>query len=109
MEKTVNYTQEQVAEMVAAYRAGTSIEDLAKNLGKSTRSVVAKLSREGVYESKAKAKVAAGRVTKEQMVALLADRMGEDVEALKSLAKAEKVALELVTKFVVAVPVAEAA
>lgn len=109
MEKTVNYTQEQVTEMVAAYRAGETVENLAKNLGKSTRSVVAKLSREGVYQPKSKA-VGAGRVTKEAMVATIASRMNVDAEALKSLAKAEKSALELVTKFVVAVPAeAEAA
>lgn len=101
MEKTVNYTQEQVAEMVASYRAGTSVEDLAKNLGKSTRSVVAKLSREGVYESKAKARGAAGRVTKDALVTQMAIKIGVDLEALKSLSKAEKSALELVTNYVI--------
>jgi len=101
MEKTVNYTQEQVTEMVAAYRAGTSVEDLAKNLGKSTRSVVAKLSREGVYESKAKAS-GSTRVTKDALVTSLALKLGVEAEQLKSLAKAEKVALELlVSKFAV--------
>lgn len=52
-EKTVNYTAEQTAQLVAEYKAGTSVESLAESLGKSVRSIVAKLSREGVYQKKA--------------------------------------------------------
>ena len=52
-EKTLNYTAEQTAKLVAEYKAGTSVESLAESLGKSVRSIVAKLSREGVYQKKA--------------------------------------------------------
>ena len=51
-EKTVNYTAEQTAQMVADYKAGATVESLAESLGKSVRSIVAKLSREGVYQKK---------------------------------------------------------
>lgn len=51
-EKTVNYTQEQTQTLVAQYQAGISVEDLAMQFGKSVRSIVAKLSREGVYQKK---------------------------------------------------------
>ena len=51
-EKVVNYTAEQTQALVEAYRAGKSVETLAEALGKSVRSVVAKLSREGVYQKK---------------------------------------------------------
>lgn len=49
---TVNYTPEQTAAMVTDYAAGMSVTDLATKLGKSTRSIIAKLSREGVYQKK---------------------------------------------------------
>jgi hypothetical protein len=51
-EKVVNYTPEQTAALVEAYKAGTTVEALAETLGKSVRSIVAKLSREGVYQKK---------------------------------------------------------
>jgi hypothetical protein len=50
--KTVNYTAEQTSAMVSDYTSGVSVESIAENLGKSVRSVVAKLSREGVYKAK---------------------------------------------------------
>jgi len=51
-EKTVNYTQEQTQSLIADYQAGVAIEQLAMQFGKSVRSIVAKLSREGVYQKK---------------------------------------------------------
>lgn len=51
-EKVVNYTPEMAVSMVADYQAGVSVETIAESLGKSVRSVVAKLSREGVYKAK---------------------------------------------------------
>lgn len=50
--KPVNYTAEQTAKMVADYVAAptkATVEAIATALGKSTRSIVAKLSREKVY------------------------------------------------------------
>ena len=51
-EKVVNYTPEQTAKMVADYAQGVTVESIAESLGKTVRSVVAKLSREGVYRKK---------------------------------------------------------
>lgn len=51
-EKTVNYTPEMTQRVVADYTAGVAVETIAANLGKTVRSVVAKLSREGVYKKK---------------------------------------------------------
>lgn len=54
-EKTVNYTAEQTAEMVKAYVANPTAETVAEfagKFGKTVRSIVAKLSREGVYHKK---------------------------------------------------------
>ena len=50
--KAVNYTTEQTIAMVTDYQAGVTVETIAQNLGKSVRSVVAKLSREKVYQAK---------------------------------------------------------
>ena len=54
--KAVNYTAEQTAKMVADYVAApekATVEMIAAALGKTARSVVAKLSKEGVYVAKA--------------------------------------------------------
>ena len=50
--KTVNYTPEQTQKMINDYQAGVSVETIADNLGKTVRSIVAKLSREKVYIKK---------------------------------------------------------
>ena len=50
--KAVNYTPEQTAAMVADYQAGITVESIAASMGKTVRSVVAKLSREKVYVPK---------------------------------------------------------
>lgn len=51
-DKVVNYTPEMTAKMVADYTGGVTVEAIAESLGKTVRSVVAKLSREGVYKKK---------------------------------------------------------
>ena len=66
-DKIVNYTPEQTAQLVANYKAGATVEALATMFGKTTRSVVAKLSREGVYTAKSKASGVA-RVKKADLV-----------------------------------------
>lgn len=48
----VNYTAEQTQAIIAAYQAGETVEALAERFQKSVRSIVAKLSREGVYKKK---------------------------------------------------------
>jgi hypothetical protein len=94
-EKTVNYTEAQVAELVATYSADKSeatIAALATKMGKSTRSIVAKLAKEGVYQSKAKE---AGKrvMLKSEMVAEIAALTGKNEEVLESLEKATGTAL----------------
>ncbi len=50
--KTANYTAEQTVAIVDAYLNGATVEALAETHQKSVRSIVAKLSREGVYKKK---------------------------------------------------------
>ena len=50
--KTVNYTPEQTQAIINDYQNGVSVEIIAENVGKTVRSIVAKLSREKVYIKK---------------------------------------------------------
>ena len=88
-EKTPNYTPEQVQELVTKYQAGVQVEQIAMELGKSVRSIVAKLSREGVYQPKTKA-FGAARVTKASMVEQIAQLCGKTSEVMESLEKANQ-------------------
>lgn len=97
-ETKVNYTDTQTAELVQQYQNGVAVEQLAEQLGKTVRSIVAKLSREGVY--RAKSKTSAARVTKAELVLGLASLLAiEDPSVLESLEKCSHEALSiLVTK-----------
>ena len=48
----VNYSPEQTARVIVGYTDGVTVESLAAEMGKSVRSIIAKLSREGVYKAK---------------------------------------------------------
>ena len=88
-DKVVNYTPEQVQELVQKYQAGVSVEQLAEQLGKSVRSVVAKLSREGVYQPRT-SKPQGTRVLKADLVAKIAARCNRTQEQMESLEKANQ-------------------
>ena len=88
-DKVVNYTPEQVQELVQKYQAGVSVEQLAEQLGKSVRSVVAKLSREGVYQPRT-SKPQGTRVLKADLVAQIATRCNRTQEQMESLEKANQ-------------------
>ena len=83
--KTVNYTPEQTAAMMAAYVANPSAETvatLAEALGKTVRSIVAKLSREGVY-------VAKTYTTKSGETPVKKDAHADEIAGLANLTEAE--------------------
>ena len=49
-----NYTEEMVVSMTEQYNANPTretVDSLAKEFGKTTRSIIAKLSREGIYKA----------------------------------------------------------
>lgn len=93
-EKTVNYTAEQTAMLRDEYLAGVSVETLAASVGKTVRSVVAKLSREGVYVAKTYISKTGERPVKKDTVA---DAIGAVLQLseseTESLTKANKTAL----------------
>jgi hypothetical protein len=98
-DKIANYTPEQTKELVALYQAGVAVDEIAKQLNKTARSVVAKLSREGVYQAKARVRQGAV-VRKSDLIAQIALATNTNEELLESLEKATKEALEVLAQAV---------
>ena len=94
-----NYSPEMTKQIVEAYKSGQTVEAIAEATGKSTRSVVAKLSREGVYQAKTKAK-GVQTVRKSELITEIAHSIGTNEELIESLEKATKEALELIARAV---------
>lgn len=93
-EKTVNYTAEQTAAIVADYTAGVSTAEIAEKMGKTVRSIVAKLSREGVYKKKEYTTKTGEKVIKKDAHADAIGAILKMTEAeIESLTKANKTAL----------------
>lgn len=97
--KAVNFTDEQTAELVKAYVASPAketVEAFAIKFGKSTKSIVAKLSREKVYV-KAVYTPKTGRtvILKETLINQVAEALCVPVERVGSLEGATKTTLEL--------------
>ena len=94
-----NYTPEMTAEVVKAYQAGETVEAIAERTGKTVKSIVAKLSREGVYVAKTKSKGVQGP-RKAELITEIAHSIGTNEELIESLEKATKEALELIARAV---------
>lgn len=97
-----NYTDEQVAHMVEVYSANPTrdtVDVLAQELGKSVRSIIAKLSREGVYiAQERKTKSGEPVVRKADLVAQLEVHFDA---GLPSLVKASKADLTFLVETIV--------
>ena len=94
----INYTEEVTKYMVDQYNAVPTMETvqaLADELGKSSKSVIGKLSREGVYKRAIyTSKSGAVPVTKVELVNNIAENIGIEVEDLVGLEKSPKAALQ---------------
>ena len=92
--KAVNYTPEQTEKMVADYSAGVTVEAIALEMGKTVRSIVAKLSREKVYKAKEYKTKTGEKVQKKDETADAIGAVLKMTEAeIESLTKANKTAL----------------
>lgn len=90
-----NYSTEQTKQIVDAYVANpaqATVEALATQFGKTARSIVAKLAKEGVYQSKAK-EAGKREMLKAEMVTEIAKLIGKNEEQIESLEKATGPAL----------------
>lgn len=95
--KIENYTTEQTAKMVADYVANPTketVDALANVMGKTARSVIAKLSREKVYVAKARVtKTGEAPVKKDTVADAIGNILGMTEAETESLTKANKTAL----------------
>jgi hypothetical protein len=96
--KTVAYTPEQTLELVSAYKetpTAETVNSFAVKFGKTVKSIVAKLSREGVYK-KAEYMTKTGEtpISKETLATEIGEFFGMDDGNASSLAKANKKALQ---------------
>lgn len=93
----MRYTAEHEAVMLEKYTNNPekeTVEVLAKDFGVSTRSVVGKLSRMGIYKKVSYTpKYAEKPISKEEIVEHLASELGIDPDRLIGLAKSQKPAL----------------
>jgi len=95
--RTPNYTDEMVDAMVAEYSSNPTkdtVSALAREFNKSTRSIVAKLVREGVYKAQPRTtSTAAPVVLKSEIVAEISLELGATA-GFPSLEKASKADLQ---------------
>ena len=94
----MNYTEEQTAYLVMKYVENPNMEtvqELAEAFGKTTKSIIGKLSREGVYQ-RAVYKNKSGElpITKVELVHNIAKNLGVEVENLAGLEKSPKQVLK---------------
>jgi|TARA_B100002052_G_scaffold287947_1_gene303493 hypothetical protein len=94
----MNYNEQTTQYMLEKYTADPTrqtVEDLAVELSRSVKSIIGKLSREGVYRREIyKTKTGELPVTKVEIVSDIADDLGIEVESLSGLEKAPKSALK---------------
>ena len=95
----INYTPEQVVWMSNLYKqtpTRQTVEDIANILEKSTKSVIGKLAREGIYQkAEYTSKTGEKPITKVQIVERLANMLTLEVDQLDGLEKAPKGVLKL--------------
>lgn len=90
----MNYNEEQTQYLVNEYvndPTKATVDRLAQEMEKSPKSIIGKLSREGVYRrSVYKTKTGESPVTKEQIVRDIEDVLGINHESLTGLEKSPK-------------------
>jgi hypothetical protein len=99
MAATVTYTAEQTAELKAAYVAAPTAETVAvfaEKFGKTVKSIVAKLAREGVYK-KAEKSVGKAGARKDEIVLALELMVGAELPSFKDATKKD---LEILLAFI---------
>jgi hypothetical protein len=93
MANAKNYTEEMVSEMTTAYTDNPTretVDALAQQFGKTTRSIIAKLSREGVYVAQPRTtKSGEAVVSKSELVSEIANHFGIELPTLVKAGKAD--------------------
>ncbi|MGA0347130.1 MAG: hypothetical protein ACO3N9_11385 [Alphaproteobacteria bacterium] len=98
------YTEKETEYMVEEYSSDPSketVERLAEQLDRSKKSIIGKLSREGVYRREVYvSKTGEKPVTKIEIVSNIADALGIEISNLAGLEKSPKEALRRLEKAV---------
>ena len=96
---SINYTEKQVELMIEKYTSNPSretVEELAETLDKSVKSIIGKLSREGVYKKTVyKTKTGESPETKKEIVENLAGLLNLEYVQVAGLEKSPKSALKI--------------
>jgi hypothetical protein len=99
-----NYTEEQTNMLVGAYLdkpTPETVEELAEHMGRSKKSIIGKLSREGVYRREVYvSKTGESPITKVEIVSNIAESLGLETATLSGLEKSPKTALRSLEKAV---------
>lgn len=99
-----NYSEEDTKKMVQAYLekpTKETVESLAEMLERSKKSIIGKLSREGVYRREVYvSKTGESPITKIEIVSNIAEGLGIENTALAGLEKSPKAALKNLEKAV---------
>ena len=94
----MNYNEQTTQYLLEKYSADPTrqtVEALAEELSRSVKSIIGKLSREGVYRREIyKTKTGELPITKVEIVSDIADHLGIEVESLLGLEKAPKSTLK---------------
>lgn len=94
----MSYTEQITKELIEAYEnepTRETVEKLAETYDKSVKSIIGKLSREGVYRREVyKSKTGETPITKVEIVNSIADALGIEVESLAGLEKSPKTTLK---------------
>ena len=94
----MNYTNDLTTYIVVEYKSNPStktVDKLADELGKSPKSIIGKLSREGVYQRAIyTSKTGETPVTKMELVSNIAENLDIEIEDLVGLDKSPKAALK---------------
>ena len=103
-----NYTETETAMMVGAYLdqpTRETVDNLAQELNRSTKSIIGKLSREGVYRREVYvSKTGESPITKVEIVSNIAENLGVESRSLAGLEKSPKSALRNLEKAVAGSP-----
>ena len=96
---SINYTEKQVEHMIEAYTktpTRETVEALAEDLDKSVKSIIGKLSREGVYKKTVyKTKTGESPETKKEIVENLAGLLNLEYIQVAGLETSPKSALKI--------------
>ena len=94
----MSYTREQTEKIIRIYENNPTretVEELAEKYEKSVKSIIWKLSREGVYRREVyRSKTGELPVTKVEIVSNICDYLGLEVEHMEGLEKAPKAVLQ---------------